>query len=168
MTIPYATFAELQERFGASALQEAWPKPLGYDASDPDYDAVETWAENLLLEASAEIDGYLRRAGYAAPLVEADNTTVLAEEADRLRGLCLSLTLGDSESAHIGEGESVQNAATRARAVLAQIVKGSIRLDAPLAPAIVGKAVYPRTAPTTANPYAELGRAVAASRGAPE
>lgn len=168
MTIPYATFAELQERFGASALNEAAPKPSDFDPETPDYAHVETWAENLLLESSAEIDGYLRRAGYAAPLVESDGTTVLEEEADRLRGLCLSLTLGDSESAHIGEGEAVQNSATRARAVLAQIVKGSIRLDAPLAPAIAGKAVYPRTAPTTANPYAELGRAVAASRGAPE
>lgn len=168
MTIPYATFAELQERFGASALNEAAPKPDGWDPEAPTYTHVQTWAEKLILEASAEIDGYLRRAGYAAPLVEADNATALAEEADRLRGLCLSLTLGDSESAHIGEGESVQNSATRARAVLAQIVKGSIRLDAPLAPAIIGKAVYPRSAPTTANPYAELGRAVAASRGAPE
>ena len=157
MTIPYATFAELQERFGASTLQESAPRPAGFDPDTPTYTHVQTWAEKILLEASAEIDGYLRRAGYAAPLVEADGTTPLAEEDDRLRSLCLSLALGDSEVAKVGEGEAVQSAAAKARAMLAAIAKGTIRLDAPLAAATVGLAMSPFSAPTAYEPFAELG-----------
>jgi hypothetical protein len=165
VAVSYATFGELSARLGVDYLQEKTPRPVGFDPADPNWDHVETYWAALIEEKSQEIDLYLRRAGYPAPCVESDGTTILPGAAPLLRSWCIALTLGDGQVSNVGEGDPIVAGASRARSQLEALVGGEIRLDAPLAAAIAGGSVYPRVAPTDAElEFIELGNVVALSR----
>ena len=167
MPVRYASFSELETRLGVDYLREKTPRPSGFDPETPTWTHVQPYWESILDEASLEIDLSLRRAGYPAPCVSS-GSTIVTTAVEQLRAWCLALALANGQISNVGEGNPIAAAAERAREQLKALVRGSIRLDATLSAAIAGKAVYPRTSPTNAEPFAELGRAVARHRSAPE
>jgi len=116
----------------------------------------------VLDEASLEIDLSLRRAGYPAPCVSS-GTTIVSTAVDQLRAWCLAIALENGQVSNVGEGDPIAAASERARASLRDLVRGAIRLDAPLAAATAGVSFR-----TTTDRFAELGRAVYTHRNAPE
>lgn len=164
MPIPYATFEDVQARIGADLLNDKVPYPTDFDPDAPNYDHVETLVEAWIDEASLEIDLSLRRAGYPAPCVTDGTSTVIPEAAEQLRSWCIALALDIGQIGQVGESSPTATAAARTRKQLSDLVRGAIRLAAPLRSAIAGTGVYPRTA----SRFDELGTVIAARRLAPE
>lgn len=130
---PYATYADMQARYGEDQLDQLTPKPADYDPEDPpdEYGPEAYWTEKLIASAG-EINSVLSGAGYTS--VPVTDATQLENIGSKLRevNIELAIQLGGMLAA-ISESTPITEAVNRARAWLQGVAEGNPRLPLPVA-----------------------------------
>lgn len=117
----YATFARLLNVYGSAKLVAATPEQTSQ--------AAETYWEAKLEAASAVVDMYLCRAGFATPLDTA--SFAVAHQASAISWLaevCCALAISLGSPALLQTPKGVSSAAQRYTEQLQQIASGRLRL----------------------------------------